>query len=267
MASALEIGAEGWTGDIGFNQARTATDTSLPGEYFFWGWSLSASQAITDNVSFKADVGSDPLLRNVAHAIFTYQENFLSVGIGPFFGFFNDPSTVLKSGISTSIRLEAPSIAFVSFRSDSSISGELLLVGDYLQTRNEIALGFYVPNAICTLSLATREFEQKQSEDTVIDKLTEYAFSTDIYQKNVPYRVVLTFSYQELSRSFVDAVVISMLDSFVVGAEIDVTLSKTVTLRTGFDTVIYSFGVGNLAASDPYFLFHATAGVRITVPS
>jgi hypothetical protein len=264
-ASALELGAQGWAGDLGFSQTRSAIDTTLPGQDYFWGWSLSAAQAITDNLSFEADVGSDPLLRNVAYAFFTYKENFLSVGIGPFFGFFNDTSTLLKSGISTAIRLEAPSIAFISFRSDSSISGELLLDGDYLQNRNEITFGFYVPNAICSLSLATRQFEQKQGEETVIDQLTEYAFSTDIYQKNVPYRIVLTFSYQDLSRSFVNAATVSTLDSIVVGAEIDITLAKAVTLQTGFDAAVYSFGRGALTGSDSNFLFRAIAGVRVDV--
>jgi hypothetical protein len=264
-ASALEIGVQGWAGNLGFSATRGAADTSFPGTDYFWGWSVSASQEITDNLSFEADVVSDPVLRCVSSALFTYRDRFLSVGVGPFFGFFNDPTTPIKSGISAAIRLELPSLLFVSFRSDSSISGELLQTGDYLQDRNEIALGFYVPNAICTLSVATRQFEQKQSADTVIDSLTEYSFTTDIYQKNVPYRIVLSFSWQDLSRLFVSAAALSSLDSLVVGAELDVSLSGSVSLQAGFDGVVYSFGLGNLVGSAQSFLFRAVAGVRVKV--
>ena len=264
-ASALEIGTQAWVGNLGFSQTRGVTDASFPGTDYFWGWGLSASQSITDNLSFEADIRSDPILRNVSYALFTYRDGGLSIGIGPLFGFFNDTTTIIKTGISAAIRLEAPGVAFISFRSDSSISGELLQAGDYLQGRNEISTGFYVPNAICTLSLVTSRFEQKQSADTVIDNLTVYAFSTDVYQKNVPYRVILTFSYQDLSRSFVTAATTSTLDSIVVGAEIDFTLARSVTLQTGFDGAVYSFGLGNLVGSPANFLFRANAGVRVAV--
>ncbi len=264
-ASALEIDAQGWAGNLGFSRARTAADTSFPGADYFWGWSLSASQLIAGSLSFEADISSDPILRNVSYTLFTYRETFLSVSVGPFFGFFNDTTTLIKPGISAAIRLELPSIAFISFRSDSSISGELLQPGDYLQDRNEIALGFYVPNAICTLSLATRQFEQKQSADTVIDSLTEYSFTVDIYQKNVPYRIVFNFSWQDLARQFVAAAALSSLDSLVVGAELNVSLSRTVALQLGFDGVVYSFGLGNLVGSAQSFLFRTVAGVRVQV--
>ena len=126
----LDLGVQGWLGNLGFATDRAATDATFPGADYFWGMSLYGTEAISDQVSFQTGFYSEPILRNTCYTLFNYTQKFLSVGIGPFFGVFNDTSTLLKSGISTSVKLDIPGIAFVSFRSDSSIAGQLVLTGD-----------------------------------------------------------------------------------------------------------------------------------------
>jgi hypothetical protein len=263
-ASALDLGVSAWAGNLGFRTDRAATEATFPGADYFWGLSLYGTQQITDAISFETGFYSDQVLRNTSYTLFSYSEKILSVGIGPFFGFFNDPGTLLKSGISTAVRLELPGIAFVSFRSDSSIGGELVQTGDYLQQRSDISLGFYVPNAICTLSLNSRRFEQKAAASTVIDSLTEYAFSTDIFRKNVPYRLLVTFAYQSLEKSFVAAATTSaILNSIVIGSEVSVALSDSVLLQGGMEGTVYSFGTGTLLGGASPFLFRAYTGIKV----
>jgi hypothetical protein len=205
------------------------------------------------------------VLRNTSYTIFTYSQKFLTLGIGPFFELFNDPTTLLKSGISTLVRLDLPGVAFVSFRSDSSIGSDLVAVGDYLQSRFDVAFGFFVPNAICTLSVSTRQFEQKQASSTLVDSLTEYSFSTDIYRKNVPYRLLLSCSYQSLGKSFVAAATSSaVVNSLVVGTELSVALSDSWLLNAGMEGTVYSFGTGTLLGSGSPFLFRSFAGVKVS---
>jgi hypothetical protein len=265
IASALDLGLTAWAGNLGFRTDRASTDTTFPGADYFWGLSLYGSQQITDKIGFETGFYSDQVLRNTSYTLFTYSEKILSIGVGPFFGFFNDPVTLLKSGISTAVKLELPGIAFVSFRSDSSIGGELVQVGDYLQERNDISLGFYVPNAICTLSLNSRKFEQKAAADTVIDTLTEYAFATDIFRKNVPYRLLVTFAYQSLEKSYVAAATTSAaLNSIVIGSQVSVSLSESVLLQAGVEGTVYSFGTGTLLGGASPFLFRAFTGVKVS---
>jgi hypothetical protein len=265
---ALDLGVQTWLSNLGFSTDRASTDTTFPGQKYFWGLSLYGTQSISDTINFETGFYSDPILRNISYTLFSYNQKVLSVGVGPFFGFFNDTSTLLKSGISTAIKLELPGILFVSFRSDSSIGGELVQPGDYLQERNDISFGFYVPNAICTLSLNSRSFEQKTAAlDTVIDSLTEYSFTTNIFQKNVPYRLIVSMALQNLTRSYVVAAATSTLSSIVIGTEVDASLGKSMLLQIGFDGSVYSFGQGNLVGSDPYFLFHAFAGIKLSVDS
>ena len=137
-------------------------------------------------------------------------------------------------------------------------------VGDYLQERSDISFGFYVPNAICTLSLNSRTFSQKSAADTVVDSLTEYAFATDIFRKNVPYRLLITFAYQSLGKSFVTAATNATLNSIVIGSEVSVALSEMVLLQVGMEGTVYSFGTGLLLGGASPFLFRAYSGVKVS---
>ena len=268
-ASSLDLGVEGWLGNLGFRTDRTSADTGFPGQDYFWGLSVYGTQTLTDALSFETGFYADPVLRNTSYTLFTYTEKILSVGIGPFFGFFNDATVLLKSGISTAVRLELPGIAFVSFRSDSSIGGQLIQVGDYLQSRSDITFGLYLPNVICSVFLNSRTFDQKTAAADVVDSLTEYGLLTDIYQKNVPYRLRLSFSYQSLARSFVAAATTttSMLDSLVLGLKVTASLPGSISLHAGVEGDVYSFGLGNLVGSAPQFLFRSYAGVKMNLDS
>jgi hypothetical protein len=264
----MDLSVNGWVGNLGFRTDRAAADATFPGTDYFWGVSVEGSQPISDSVSFATGFTMDPILRNTIYTMFNYTEKILTVGVGPFFGLLNSDSTLMKSGISTAIKLELPGIAFVSFRSDSSIGGGLLLTGDYQQTLSDIALGFYVPNAICTLSIRSRSFEQKAADALVIDNLTEYTFSTDIFKKNVPYRLIVSFAYQSLSRSYVGATTsASTLNSLIIGTEIHVSIGDSWQVQAGIEGNVYSFGQGNLVGSDPLFLFRTFMGVRTNVDS
>ena len=267
-AAGLELGVEARVGNLGFRTDRASTDVSLPGGDYFWGISIFGSQPLSDSITLESGFYSDPVLRNTSRTIFTYSTKFLSVGIGPIFGLFNDLGTPVKSGISSFVRLEYPGAVFLTLRSDSSLGGALVRVGDYAQVRTDVALGVYFPNAICTLSVTTRSFEQKAASQDVTDSLTEYIFATEIFKKNVPYRLRVWMGYQDLSRTYVTgSTVTATLGSVILGTQVEVTLAGPVTLRAGVEGNIYSFGLGTLIRSDSAFLFRSYAGFRMSLES
>ncbi len=267
-AAGLDLGMEARAGNLGFRTDRTSTDTSLPGGDFFWGVSVFGSQALSESITVESGFYTDPVLRNTSRTLFTYNARFLSVGIGPVFGLFNDLGTPLKSGLSSFVRLEYPGVIFVTLRSDSTIGGSLVRVGDYSQERTDVALGIYFPNAICTLSVTARSFEQKADTQNVTDSLTEYTFATEIYKKNVPYRLRVWMAYQDLSRSYITgSTVTATLGSVILGTQVEVILAGPVTLRAGVEGNVYSFGLGTLVGSDSAFLFRSYAGLRLNLDS
>ncbi len=263
-AVGLDLGVDTWVGNLGFRTDRASTDTSLPGSDYFWGISVFGSQPVSDSVKVEAGFYSDPILRNTTRTIFTYDAKFLSVGIGPIFGLLNDLGTPVKSGISASVRLEYPGVLFFSLRSDSSIGGSLVQTGDYAQELTEIALGLYLPNAICSVGIRTRSFEQKAASQSVTDSLTEYTFSTEMYKKNVPYRLRIWMAYEDLTRSFIAAsTTTATLGSVVLGTQVEASLPGAFVVTAGIEGNVYSFGLGTLSGSDSAFLFRTYAGVRM----
>ena len=267
-AAGLDLGMDTWIGNLGFRADRASTDTSLPGASYFWGVSVYGTQPISDTISMETGFYSDPVLRNLSRTVFTYNAKFLSVGIGPIFGLFNDLGTPVKSGLSASLRLEYPGVVFVSLRSDSSIGGSLVQVGDYAQVLTNITLGVYLPNAICTLAMNTRSFEQKAASQNVTDRVAEYTFATELYKKNVPYRLRIWLAYQDLSRVYTaTSTTTATLGSVILGTQVEVTLAGPVVLRAGLEGNVYSFGLGSLVGSDSAFLFRSFAGLKLNLDS
>ena len=273
-AAGMEISTLFHISDISFDKTDTAPVSSFSGTYYPWGISIFGSDEISDEMSLKAGVFYDPILRYTTYTLFEYQHSFFKLGVGPFFGLFNTAETIMKSGISTSVRVELPGIMFASLRADSSIGSRFIKVGDYLQEFNEISVGYYFPNAICSVSLISKSFVTKQEATLEVDdSFTEYAFKVDIFQKNVAFRALLSFAYQTLTRTYLDTdsslTYENKLNSLILGTNFTFKIADGFELITNLESNVYSFGYNDdtaltLATSFPgVFLFRLTTGVSI----
>lgn len=265
--AALEISGTFRLGNNSFAQDRAETDVTFPGTLDQWGLDLSVKQAITDDFTFSSSLQRELILRNTVYNTLTYRQGFLRIGVGPFFGLFNSPTSILKPGISTSVQLEFAGIAYVLFRSDSSIGGRLVEVGDYTQERSDVSAGLYVKNVIVSGVLQTRKFSQKTAAEVeTVDTLSVYALQTDIFRKNAPYKVLLSFGYHQVARSYIHPTetVRHILNSIVLGTRLDLYLTPFVSTTLDLESSMYTFGNGELLGiSNPGpggYLFRLYAG-------
>lgn len=255
--------------------AEPMTGTAFAGTEFPWGMSLFWKKEANDASGIEVGFYRDPILRNLGYTNFYYNEDLFNITVGPFFGLFNTTETLVKSGISTSIRVNIPGLAFAQFDTQSTIGGRLVSAGDYIQEANNISIGFYVYNAICTIMIDTKSYSAvtaagaSQSED-----FTEYAFVTDLFQKNVPYTVALKLAYQNRVRT-VEAVSVQTLNNVVLGTDFAVSPVEFLSFFVGLESSLYSFGsledldaetTELLTFSSDFpgnFLFNATLGVTV----
>ncbi len=272
--SAMEITTSVTSGNLSFDKAASAPVSSFQGTKFPWGISVYGEKYVTDNTSIKAGIFYDPVLRYTINTLFQYQYNFFKLGVGPFFGIFNTSQTIMKSGITTTVKIELPGVVFASLEADSSIGARFVKVGDYIQEKSLITIGYYIPNAICSLNLVTKSFVVKQEDALEVDdSFTEYSFKVDIFQKNVAFRTVLSFAYQTLSRSYLNTstgiTATNTLNSLVFGTHFKFNLSDNLSLFTNLESNVYSFGyLDSTPLTLPQtgiglYLFRATAGVTV----
>jgi hypothetical protein len=105
---ALELTTLYHLGNLSFDRSSESAETSLSGLEYPWGLSIYGNHEISDQLSLTAGFFYDPVLRNSTYTLFEYADEFFRIGVGPFFGVFNSTSSILKSGISTSVQVEFP---------------------------------------------------------------------------------------------------------------------------------------------------------------
>jgi hypothetical protein len=272
QAAGVELNALFDLGNLGFDRERSATDDGYTGREWYWQGSVEVNHGFSERTAIKAGLYRDTVLRNVAYALLYYNLDFLSMGIGTIQGLNNTDSTILKPGIASSVQLSFPGVMFARLLSDYSLGGLLEgETGDYQQSRNELALGFYARNAICSLTLQSKKFAEHQTDTLdVVDSLLRYAFTADIYKKNFPFRLLFSFAYQSLQKKFLDETAgstVHTLNSLMAGLELDVDVTRYLTFMLGLDSAVLSFGDDYLAGlSNPApggYLFRGQTGFTL----
>ncbi len=121
------------------------------------------THGFSERMAIRAGFSRDTVLRNLAYAMVYYNLDYLSMGIGTIQGFNNTDGATLKPGLASSVQLTFPGVMFARLQFDTSLGSVLMETGDYTQNRNELSIGFYVPNAICSLTLQSKKFYELQA--------------------------------------------------------------------------------------------------------
>ncbi|MDR0623766.1 MAG: hypothetical protein LBG10_04985 [Treponema sp.] len=203
---ALDLRFFGGMGNLSFDSER---ETSLGAEgkrfeptlYPFGLISLEGEYS--GLVDYKAAFERDPVLRNRVLASVGFTFSFLRLEFGPVMGLFNTGEQAISPGIAAALKLQFPGIIFGSLQGASTIGSLALFPGDFIQETGEIAIGFWVPHVVCTLSISDKSFtERKTGELLVKDEHIRYQFRADVFTKNMPYTIRVDLGYQSLKRSY-----------------------------------------------------------------
>lgn len=273
-AIGLEITSSFSTGNLSFDTGESESIGAAGGSFDgTWAYSanVSAVERISDNVTFTAGFERDSVLRKEIFTRIGFDAGFAKLAVGPFFGPFNVDGSVLTSGISTSLRLEKPGVAFGSFRSDSTIGAGLAAPGDYVQEKSEVLIGFWVPNILITARLASESFTYKKlAALTTVDERIRYEFIADVFKKNVPYTVRLNMGYENLRRAYVHPAASEEdeLGAAIIGMDVALQLNDTLRVSAGAEGALYVWGIGDLGSPPTNTAFFtARAGLVLTLPT
>jgi hypothetical protein len=272
--TALDLKIEALFGNTGFPWAGNAPipdPEPFPENNWLYGARISVSETIGDGIRLETTYETDPVLRHILRSVIAYQAGVVKLSAGPIMGLFNTPETPLKAGISTGLRVDAPGLAFVSIRADSSLGAGLYSPGEYAQELGELSAGWYARNAICAFTILTKTmYTRTEAGKTLGDSSNRYEFSVDTFRKGAPYRLFLAMGYEEFKRSYPDVIKPDTLGSIFLGGRLNTDLSPSLTLVAGLESAVYSFGLDGLTGRGPVpsaFLFKSSLGVRYRMES
>lgn len=268
-AGALEIDAEGTIGNLGFTADREAGDTDLGADTVPWDARLSVAGTVLDGFLLTGTYERDSVLGNTVSATLGYTGQIMSVAAGPFVGFILDTENpyLLKAGVSAALRAELWETGFLSFETDVSLDPRISDSGtDFGQFRINPRGGIYIPNIILSAEMERSTLFLTDGGDETTTRKTVYALDTEIFQKAIPYRILLRFAYRTQLKEFADGSK-HALGAAVFTPGLTYQPSEALTLRARLENGIYVFGREDLLGeieSDRYF-FRATFGVTFEV--
>lgn len=271
FAFSLDISLEGSLGNMTFDTSRTSALSAgnlAFTENLYWTGTAKIEQAIADNAVFSIIANHDNILRNSLYTTIAYDTGYAKITVGPFFGLFNSSSSMLSSGLSTTLTMTLPGIIYGTFRSDTTIGAGISVPGDYVQQRSELALGIWGSNTLTSFRLSTKTFTLKQTNSlTTVDSVTNYDWVTEVFKKNVPYTAVITLGYQSLKRSYIEAAITTdELASFMIGFNTSFRFSDNFKMLAGGKAPLYAWGVGSLKSpASSTLLYEASLGMVLSL--
>ena len=268
-AVALDIGFEAEASNLQFPWTPVApvTGSQFPNSNYFWGGEAWLTAPLGEDASIRVSYDRDPILRNTAIAAVQFERGIAKISVGPLIGFLNSDPASISAGISASVRLQWPGVAYVSMRSDGGTAISILQPSADPQARTELSAGFYVPNAIVSGLISAKRFNELDSSGGLVtDTWTRYAMTVNVFKKNVPYTALLSLGYELRSKHYATLNSTDSLGAVVIGVDATAQLSGALKLLGGISTGAYVFGLDALKGRGPdnsTFLFTASLGMSV----
>jgi len=210
-------------------------------EYPFGYFDLSIKGEVSEKMGVNIHAQRDHILRNSLNAKIWANMDYLSVEFGPFIG-MGDRADKPDLGVTGSIQVAYPGIAFLSVNGTSSLGTEYEFMSKNHREVLETKLGFWLPNIIATFSAGTKNYTYQFDEKTIRDELARFMFSADIYNKNFPLRVRIDVGYEVLSRFYgygSRSEINDELSAIFTGIDIRWQFSRNMRFIAGFEIPVY----------------------------
>ncbi|MDR2965609.1 MAG: hypothetical protein LBU88_07525 [Treponema sp.] len=230
--------------------------------YPFGFGSLIIKNEINDNLAYNINLVRDNILRNNIEGLFIAKTDYFSFQIGPFFGM----PDVLESpffGLLSNIKLSYPGVVFLDLSGSVTLSQEIEFLSDHTRETLGAKLGFWLPNAIPSVSASYKKFKKIDPFLTVHDTLIRYQFSIDFYSKKHPATFCVDAGYQILTRFYDNDITETYTDElnlFFAGFELRWQMSNSTKVILGAELPVYIIATAPMTAPLFYRMPKATFG-------
>ena len=262
LLQALDLSSTFNIGNLGFSSNNTS---STP--HVIWGVSVTGKEDISDSIAFSGSVINDEISGNRLDSRLIFKSTYVIVGIGPSIATFNNGQLQPKPAINAIATVQKEGVFFLTSEIYSTFGNLSDPANDYSQLETSIALGFNVPNAICTFSFRNKQYTQFHTDSSALvakttDLQTLYQMEADIHKKNIPFHLLITLGFKSIQRLFPsnDPAERSLagIGSAFIGVGTIVKISKTLVLQAGIDSGLYNFSLSEELTPEelPLYLFN-----------
>jgi len=266
---ALELEVSGGLNFMTFSPDReTAYSDSEKFQAFPFGiGKIAVSGDLSGSMSFNVTAARDNILLNsISFTLYNRTDNF-RFEFGPFIGMV-DRMEMPDIGITGSIEITFPGIAFLSFGGSSSMGLGFDFTSVNSRESAEVKLGLWFPNVIPSVSVNTRSLTTQPQENLALrDTLTRFEISADLFIKNIPVIIRLDAGYEIYTRAYKrgNTESIDELNAWFAGIDAGWQVIKPLRITAGFEIPVFYSATGPMAAPDSLWsIFKATAGIVYT---
>jgi hypothetical protein len=204
---ALELEVIGGLNGLTFNPEKTDayTESGTDNEftpYLYKLANLSIRHDFSEILGICVNIERDNLLQNSVNAVLGAKTDYFCIKFGPFLGLtdnFHRPD----AGITGNLELIIPGIVFLSISGSSTLGSQYEYTSNNYRETGGIELGFWLENAIPSLSASTKRLSRRIQDTLVVDdSLLRLLFNLDFFTKNSNISGYINGGYQIYSRVY-----------------------------------------------------------------
>lgn len=264
-STATEVFADFSVGNLGFARDRDPGDSGLPRDTYPWGFTTGIVHPVFDTVELELALRRDPVTGNSTDLLFRHRAEYVELAVGPILGVYNSDAKpgLIQPGVAAALRFNFGAVGFAAASIRTALGSDPSEEGDYRQSERAYEAGIFVPNVVLSLFHGTNEFLEIRDIGPVTDTRTATELRARVFQKNVPYRINLSFGYHDYEKAFPAET--QAFGALILGTEVITQVSSRVELSLRLESALYAFGRAELlgAESGSNYFFRAGAGTRI----
>ncbi len=243
-------------------QADTAGET-FSGSDLYGNGSLLLTQKLKNDFTLSSGWVGDPIQRGRIFLQLGYSQENFSLALSPFVGTLTTPQTWFNPGMSLNLQVTKPGLGFIGGGFLTTFA-PVASNGDEYTSGMDAVAGVYLEHGILTFSVANKAFLTNNSGIFVKDSQTRYLFDTEVFEKNIPFRIAVDLGYQTLNRTYTSsAITWTQIDTGLFGGRLSWVTSPHTSFFLKTLISLFSLGEGATLYSVPSStaLFELEAGI------
>ncbi|TVR90118.1 MAG: hypothetical protein EA428_08835 [Spirochaetaceae bacterium] len=245
LATELTLGFT--LGNQEFAVDRSPNDLELESDLYVAGFELSGITSLPYGLRLAYGIERDLQLRTLGYAGLGYRDDRVFFSVTPTMGLLNSSGRPVSPGVRSSIGFFILDRAELEFSLMRPFLTGLSDPGDNNQSYDGVRGAIFFDGYLIGAEWSRSTYRERESLFLRLQRKQEYAVYTEIFQKNVPYRVTLRLGYQDRILEFEDTATEVRTGSLVFGPSILVQHRPGLSSTIGMSAAIFTLGREDLA--------------------